>query len=129
MIKPSAMFPVLVTENLEAQEAFYSATFGFEAVFHDPNFYLHLLHPESGVQLGFLLPGLDSQPGFLHNTAGQDGMVISLEVDDAKSALHTAEELGLDFAMEYKQEVWGQNHFMVRDPGGFVVDIVEHVKN
>lgn len=128
MIEPTAMFPVLVTQKLEELKDFYVQNFGFQAVFYDAEFYLHLLHPNSGIQLGFLLPDLPSQPGFLFPTAGKEGMVISLEVLDAQLALESASQLGLEIAMPYKEEPWGQKHFMVRDPAGFVVDIVEHVE-
>ena len=35
---------------------FYESVFGFNAVFYDADFYLHLVSPNSGVQLGFLMP-------------------------------------------------------------------------
>ena len=34
--------------------------------------------------------------------------------------------MGLEIAFEYVEEPWGQRHFMVRDPAGLVVDVVEH---
>ncbi len=127
MIEIKAMFPVLVTENLQIIKAFYEAVFGFNSVFYDKDFYLHLLHPTSGVQLGFLISDHPSQPEFLHNLSANTGMVISLEVENAKSAWGKAVEMKLDVAMTYRQENWGQNHFMIHDPGGFVIDVVEQV--
>ncbi|MEM7292305.1 MAG: VOC family protein [Pseudomonadota bacterium] len=128
MIEISAMFPVLVAGNLDQLKAFYATHFGFEAVFFDPEFYLHLLHPQSGVQLGFLLPEHASQPSFLHARAVADGMVISFEVSDAQAAYNAAQSANLDIAMAFKEEVWGQHHFMVRDPQGFVIDVVQHIE-
>ena len=80
MIDLTSLFPVYVAENLDQLKEFYTAVFGFNAVFFDAGFYLHLLHPESGAQLGFLFPNHPSQPDFLHGLAHQGGMVISLEV-------------------------------------------------
>lgn len=128
MIEINAMFPVFVSNNLATLKAFYQTHFGFEAVFFDENFYLHLLHPKSGAQLGFLVPELSSQPSFLHSLAVHDGLVITFEVVDASVAYATAQKEGLDIGMTYKEETWGQNHFMVRDPEGFVVDIVQHIQ-
>ena len=62
MIEIEAMFPVMVTTDLEAVKQYYELVFGFKAVFFQPDFYLHLLAPDSGVQLGFLMPGHESQP-------------------------------------------------------------------
>ena len=39
-----------------------------------------------------------------------------------------AQESGLYIVMEYTEEQWGQNHFIVRDPEGLLIDIVEHVQ-
>lgn len=125
MIELSGMFPVLVAENLAELQAFYTRHFGFQSVFFDADFYLHLLHPGNGTQLGFLLPNHPSQPDFLHPLASLNGMVISFEVQDIQSALNQANTMALDIAMPFKVEPWGQSHFMVRDPAGFILDIVQ----
>lgn len=127
MIEIDAMFPVMVTSDLEAVKQFYTTVFGFNAVFFDATFYLHLVSPDTGVQLGFLMPDLSSQPQFLHSIMSTEGYVISLEVKDAAKAYAEAKKLNLDFAMDLKEEVWGQIHFMVTDPAGFRIDIVQHV--
>ena len=126
MIEPMALFPLHVTENLHAQKAFYERVFGLQAVFFQPDFYVHLLHPGSGVQLGFMVPDHPEQPPFLHPVAGTDGTVITVEVADVRAAHASAREMDLELALELKSESWGQTHFMVRDPGGLVVDVVEH---
>jgi len=126
MIEPMALFPLYVTGKLDAQKTFYETSFGFETVFFDAGFYLHLHHPGSGAQLGFMLPDHPTQPAFLHLRAVADGMVVTLEVADVRAAADEAKAMGLTFAMDYKEEPWGQQHFMVRDPAGLVVDIVGH---
>ena len=126
MIELTTSYPLFVTGNLEAQKSFYESMFGFRAVFFEADFYLHLLHPGGGTQLGFMRPDHPTQPEFLRRQAGREGMVITVEVADVRAALASAEAAGLDLAMGYKEEPWGQTHFMVRDPAGFVIDIVEH---
>ena len=108
MIEIDAMFPVMVTANLEAVKAFYESVFGFNAVFYDADFYLHLVSPNSGVQLGFLMPEHASQPDFLRPLMSPDGYVISLEVKDAAHAYAEAQKMDLTMAMELKEEVWGR---------------------
>jgi len=125
MITINSAFPLYVANNIEAQKTFYSKTFGFEAVFYDPEFYVHLVNPANGVELGFMLANLHSQPEFLHPVAQAQGMVISFEVDDAAQAYSQAKEAKLDITFELKEEPWKQTHFMVRDPAGLVIDIVE----
>ncbi|MCE2571112.1 VOC family protein [Motilimonas eburnea] len=128
MIEINAMFPVMVTNDLTAVKAFYESVFGFNAVFFDADFYLHLVSPNSGVQLGFLLPNHASQPEFLQPLMSPDGYVISLEVDNAAKAYAKAQAMNLTIAMELKQEAWGQVHFMLQDPAGFRIDVVQHLE-
>lgn len=127
MIEIEAMFPVMVTPNIETVKQFYESVFGFKAVFYEPDFYVHLISP-SGIQLGFLVPNHPSQPEFLHANLSVNGYVISLEVQDAAYAYAEAKKMNLSFAMDLKQESWGQTHFMLQDPAGFYIDVVEHTK-
>ncbi len=126
MIQLSAMFPVLVAKDLTSLKAYYEKNFGFESQFFDADFYVHLCHPASGIQLGFMVPDHPSQPEFLHAMAGKQGMVISFEVPNAKNAYDRLKKAGLDIVFDFKVEEFGLSHFMVKDPAGFVIDIVEH---
>ena len=127
MIEVEAIFPVMVTEHLELVKQFYETVFGFNTVFFEPGFYLHLVSPNTGAQLGYLMPNHVSQPEFLRTILSTDGFVISFEVKDAAVAFKEAQEMKLDVAMELKNEEWGQLHFMVQDPAGFRVDVVQQV--
>lgn len=128
MIDIQAMFPVMVASNLTEIKQFYTSVFGFNTVFFDPNFYLHLVSPSTGVQLGFLIPDHESQPQFLHQLMSAEGYVISFEVTDAAKAYAEARSQGLSIAMDLKEEVWGQKHFIMNDPAGFKIDIVEQLE-
>ncbi len=128
MIEINEIYPLFVTSNLTELNEFYSTHFGFTAVFFDPKFYLHLLHPDSGHQIGFLLPNHASQPAFLHSASPNIGSVISFDVPDAKIAWQQALDSGLNIVLDYVEESWGQNHFIIRDPQGLLIDIVEHVQ-
>jgi len=127
MIKIEAMFPVMVTKKLEAEKQFYESVFSFHAVFYDPKFYLHLVSPSTGIQLGFLIPDHITQPEFLHPKMITDGFVISLEVKNAAQAYAQAKKIDLEIVMQLKEETWGQIHFMLKDPAGFRIDIVQHL--
>ncbi len=128
MIDVDAMFPVVVTSDLEAVKQFYETVFGFNAVFYDSKFYLHLISPNNNIQLGFLLPNLENQPKFLQPMMSSKGFVISLEVKDAALVFTEAKKMDLNFLMALKQEEWGQIHFMIQDPAGFSIDVVQHLE-
>ncbi|WP_340676566.1 VOC family protein [Paraglaciecola sp.] len=126
MIEFQTMFPVMVATDLEALKHFYGSVFGFSAVFYDPSFYLHLVSPSNGVQLGFMVPNHESQPAFLHARMVTEGYVLSFEVSDAKKVFQQVTDLALEVVMPLKDEVWGQRHFMIKDPAGIRIDIIEH---
>jgi len=128
VINPIAMFPVFVVNDLAKMKSFYETRFGFISEFFQEDFYLHLLQPESKVQLAFMVPEHPSQPGFLQSSASAEGMVISLEVDAAKTAYEQARQAGMDIVFEYREEEFGVAHFMVKDPAGLVIDVVEHLQ-
>jgi len=128
MINAIAMFPVLVANDLKKLKEFYENNFGFITEFYQDDFYLHLLQPESKIQLAFMVPNHPSQPEFLHPTASSMGMVISFEVENAKDAYEKARQSGLNISFEHKVEEFGVAHFMIRDPAGFILDVVEHLE-
>jgi uncharacterized glyoxalase superfamily protein PhnB len=128
MIQSIAMFPVFVVTDLASVKSFYETHFGFVADYFQEDFYLHLRQPDSNAQLAFMVPNHPSQPEFLHRPAGVDGMVISLEVKVAKDAYEQARSAGLEMILDYREEEFGVAHFMVKDPAGLVVDIVEHLQ-
>ena len=125
MITIDAFFPVMTTAELDAVNHYYQQTFGFQAAFYEKDFYLHLIHPDNGIQLGFLMPNHETQPDFLHPKMVSEGYIISFEVADVQQAYQQAQDENLKIVMNLKDEAWGQRHFMVQDPAGFHIDVVE----
>ncbi len=81
MIQANSAFPVFVVKNLGKAKTFYGDHFGFNVVFQN-EWYLHLA-AQSGIQIGFILPNQPTQPDIFHTPHGGDGVIFSLEVDDA----------------------------------------------
>lgn len=123
MIEPQSSFPVFTVENLDAAKSFYTENFGFDVVFSG-DWYIHMVS-KSGVQLGFLLPNQPSQPSIFQKPYTGDGVIFSLEVEDADAAFAAAKSRALNIALELRSEDWGQRHFCVQDPNGIYVDIVQ----
>src|SRR5690606_41608648 len=76
----------------------------------------------------FLMPEHASQPDFLRPLMSPDGYVIPLEVKDAAHAYAEAQKMDLTMARELKEEVWEQVHFILEDPAGFRIDVVQHLE-
>ena len=126
MITPKSSFTVFIVENLFGAKTFYSSYFNFTVAFEN-EWYLHLVS-ESGIQIGFMLPDQPTQPTFFHQAHNGKGVIFSLEVDNAESAYSEAKRNSLDITLDLVAEEWGQYHFVVKDPNGLFLDIVQSIE-
>lgn len=122
-IDPHGFFPVLTTPALRECRDFYTRHFGFRVAFEAP-WYVHLVSAR-GIQLGFLQPGHPSQPACLQAAYPGEGTIWSFEVEDADAAHARLAGAGVEVLLAPRTEDWGQRHFLVRAPGGMIVDVVE----
>lgn len=123
MIIPNSSFTVYTVANLAAAKDFYLNYFGFEVAFEN-EWYLHLVS-ETGIQVGFLLPDQPTQPPFFQKPYNGTGVIFSIEVDDADAAYADATANALKIVLPLRSEDWGQRHFVVEDPNGIHIDIVQ----
>lgn len=123
MINPSSSFPVYTVESILKAKDFYEKYFGFSTAFEN-EWYIHLVSA-SGIQIGFLLPDQPTQPDIFHKAYNGTGSIFSLEVDDVKSAYAEALGESLNIVLELRLEDWGQHHFVIEDPNGIHLDLVE----
>jgi len=54
-------------------------------------------------------------------------MILTLQVEDASKAFADVQKLGAPVTDGLKAEPWGKRRFMVRDPSGLLVDVVEQI--
>lgn len=123
MIEVKSSFPVFTVKDLEIAKTFYTDHFGFDIAFSG-EWYIHLVSP-SGVQIGFLLPDQPSQPQIFQGEYSGDGVIFSLEVEDADAAFMAAKSKALNIVLDLRSEDWGQRHFVIQDPNGVYLDIVQ----
>ena len=119
------LFPISITYRLKESKEFYIKFFSFEVVFEE-DWYIQLRN-KSGIEIAFMLPDLQNQPDFLHEAYSGKGVVLSFEVDDATAEYEKFKDLGASFIYNLKDEEWGQRHFMIVDPAGMVVDVVQQL--
>lgn len=124
-ISAARFFPVLTTDRITECVDFYHRHFGFDVVF-EADWYVHLLS-ETGLQLGFLKPNHSSQPEFLHGAYRGEGVVYSFDVEDVDQEFRKLRDSDVEILYQVTTETWGQRHFMIRDPGGMIIDIVQSV--
>jgi catechol 2,3-dioxygenase-like lactoylglutathione lyase family enzyme len=123
MIEPKCSFPVFVVKDLDAAKSFYTENLGFDVVFSG-DWYIHLVS-SAGVQVGFMLPDQPTQPPMFQKPHAAEGVIFSLEVEDADAAYAAAKSKSLKIVLALRSEDWGQRHFCIQDPNGVHLDIVQ----
>ena len=63
-----------------------------------------------------------------HEEHSGEGVIFSVEVNDADSAYLEAKEKNLNIVLSLRSEEWGQCHFSIKDPNGVYVDIVQAIE-
>ncbi len=119
----NSLFPVICVKSVSDNQIFYQSLFDLNAAF-EIDWYVQLQSPENeALQIAFVQVDHPSVPAKYQQTP--NGVVVTLEVDDADQYYENAKELGLSVALDLRDEEWGQRHFMVVDPNGLLVDVVK----
>src|SRR5262245_52757076 len=118
-----SLFPDICSDDVARSRDFYVALFGFEVAF-EIAWYVQLRSPaDPNLQLAFVQRGHESVP------AGFDepprGVLVTIEAADVDALHERARALGVEIVYALRDEVWGQRHFMAKDPNGLLVDVVQ----
>jgi uncharacterized glyoxalase superfamily protein PhnB len=106
--------PNLRSERAEETRDFFVELLGFEVAM-DLDWVVTLASPENPTAQVQIMSNDDpSAPG------------ISVEVEDVDAAYARALELGREIAYELRDEDWGVRRFMLREPGGTIVNVLSH---
>jgi catechol 2,3-dioxygenase-like lactoylglutathione lyase family enzyme len=112
----------VVTEKLEASKAFYVKLFGCNVIFDSEWFVLLQLGPS---ELGFMVPGLEEQAPIFRPAFQGQGLWVTVDVEDVDAEYERIQSLGVEIELALRDEAWGDRHFVVVDPNGIGVDIVQ----
>jgi catechol 2,3-dioxygenase-like lactoylglutathione lyase family enzyme len=127
MVSAINTYPLITTPLWKECGAFYTRHFGMAVVF-EANWIVMLSRPrDDAISLGFMSPDHPSRPPGPEPFAGT-GMIVTVEVADAADAFARLSEGGAPIIYNLHREAWGQNRFMVRDPAGTLVDVVEQTE-
>ncbi|MFQ4139242.1 VOC family protein [Nodosilinea sp. PGN35] len=113
----------IITEKLEASKAFYSRLFNCEVIY-DSDWFVLLRLGQS--ELGFMLPNLEAQAPIFRSPFLDQGVWITIDVKDANAEYQRIAAMEVPIELELRDEPWGDRHFIVIDPNGIGVDIVQH---
>ena len=119
-------YPLVTVTGLEESRDFFVKFFGMSLVF-EASWVVMLARTEGGpIVLGLMTADHPSNPPGPEIFAGR-GMILTLQVEDASKAFADVQKLGASVTYGLKAEPRGQRRFMVRDPSGLLVDVVEQI--
>jgi len=121
------IFNVITTKKVKESVKFYTSIFNFEII-ANLDWYVHLKHESSGMELAFMQPNHPSQgPMFKKELEGK-GLILSFQVRDAKKEYNLMKQKSIEIEFDLKEEEWGQIHFGILDPNNISIDIVQHME-
>jgi catechol 2,3-dioxygenase-like lactoylglutathione lyase family enzyme len=124
-MRPSSVYPVICTAQLEATRDFYTAHFDFEVTFSS-DWYISLKHRgASHYELALLDPGHSSIPAGFGKPV--QGLLLNFEVEDVDSEYARLNSAGLPMYLSLRSEAWGQRHFITADPNGVLIDVITNI--
>ncbi|MEV0355213.1 VOC family protein [Nocardia sp. NPDC050697] len=122
-----SFYPVLGTEAIAASRDFYCRWLDFEVIF-EAAWYVSLRRPGAvPCELALLDPAHPTVPAGYGVPAR--GILLNVEVDDVDAEwerMVTAGGLRPELAI--RSEDFGQRHFIVADPGGVLVDVIQPIE-
>lgn len=120
---PRKLFPLILTEDLDATRRFYVDKLGWTAT-HDLDAYLQVrLHedPESP-ELAFMLPGPQGPCDEARVAFAGRGVMVSVPVADADAHHGEVRAAGLEPTSAPSVKPWGWRSYALVDPNGVVLD-------
>ena len=115
----------VITEKVQESKEFYVRHFNCEIVYEGEDSWFLLLKLGDS-ELGFMKPGLDSQATIYRTAFKGQGVWIAVDVDDVDAEYQRIKALGTPIEVGIRDEPWGDRHFVIVDPNGIGVDIVQH---
>jgi len=115
----------IITEKLAESKAFYTQVLQFGVTFEN-DFYLLLHTPNQEAEISFLLPNHPSQQPLFQKPFTQQGVYLTIEVENVDDYYYKLKEQGVPIAIDLREETWGDRHFAIIDPNGIGIDIVTY---
>lgn len=115
----------IITEKLAESKAFYTQVLHFGVTFEN-DFYLLLHTPNQEAEISFLLPNHPSQQPIFQKPFTQQGVYLTIEVENIDDYYRSLKEQGVPIAIDLREEPWGDRHFAIIDPNGIGIDIVTY---
>ena len=126
-MKVIRIVPNLSSDAFVTSRDFYAAMFDLVVSVELDDWYLQLMaESNTMLNIGFVKPDHELFAG-RSASAGTNGVVLTIHVDDVDEAYERAKRIGAEIAAEIRNEDYGQRHFLVFDPNGIVLNVMSNI--
>lgn len=122
-MKIKSSYPVIMCKNLQDVADFYITHFDFEATFSS-DWYISLSNTKSDTDFELAILDCHHPTVPFNYREKAKGVIINLEVDDVDEVYEKISK-DIPLVMKIKSEDFGQRHFIVADPAGLLVDVIQ----
>lgn len=125
-MKINSLYPVITTDKLEITKDFYK-TYLDLGVTYDSDWYISM---RTAYEPLFELALLDYKHPSLPEAFQKptSGVLINIEVEDVDVVYDRFVSLGIEMVLDIRSEEWGQRHFIVQDPNGLLIDVIQNIQ-
>ena len=115
----------LTVNNVKSSSDFLIKHFGFKEKMSADGF-ASLIHETSGINLIYMQSGIEVLPEFLRNVSVA-GTILAFVTTNLEAEEERLRLAGVPISMPLQTEEWGEKLFMVTDPNGVVIELVEWI--
>jgi uncharacterized glyoxalase superfamily protein PhnB len=115
----------LTVNNVKTSSEFLIKHFGFKEKIAADGF-ASLIHEKSGINVIYMQTGIDVLPEFLRNVP-VSGTILAFVTTNLEAEEERLRSEGVAITLPLQTEEWGEKLFMVTDPNGVVIELVEWI--
>jgi uncharacterized glyoxalase superfamily protein PhnB len=122
-MKISSLSVSLTVNNVRASSDFLINHFGFREKIAADGF-ASLIHETSGINVIYMQTGINVLPEHLRKVSVA-GTILAFVTTNLEAEEERLKLAGVPITMPLQTEEWGEKLFMVTDPNGVVIELVE----
>ena len=125
-MKSTQYYPVLMTDRVGETARFYEEHFRFTRLF-DSDWYVHLQSTEDAAVNLAVLDGDHATIPAVGRGGRASGILLNFEVENVDTEYERVLAQGLPVLLTLRDEPFGQRHFIVQDPNGVLIDVIQPI--
>lgn len=116
----------IVTDKVQQSKEFYVRLFNAQVLYEGEGGWFVLLQVGNN-ELGFMLPDQPTQAAIFRQPFQGQGLWLTLEVADAQPMYQHMIAQQQPVLQHIRDEPWGDRHFVIADPNGIGIDVVQRI--